>query len=40
MNELVMWPGVGQPTVPLTFTMSTISLTRFPMEEFASERSA
>jgi hypothetical protein len=30
-NEPVMWPGVGQPTVPLICTMSNISLTRFPM---------
>jgi hypothetical protein len=46
-NEFVMWPGVGQPTVLLTFTMSNISLTRssikknrYEPERIASKRLA
>lgn len=32
-NELVMWPGVGQPTVLSKFTISNISLTRFSIKK-------
>jgi hypothetical protein len=45
-NELVTWPGMGEPAVLLTFTMSNISLTRFSIKRIvinyrlASERSA